>query len=99
MEGVKSDTGMLFAAQIESMESRLHYEMEQVLFTDEPIECWTYPLIQPKLLEEAKKEKRDLNGIPCFIKSFRHCEKTHSVFFCGIFPRNRKTMSRKVEFT
>lgn len=55
MEGVKSDTGMLFAAQIEAMESRLHYEMEQVLFTDEPIECWTYPLIQPKLLEEAKK--------------------------------------------
>ena len=55
MEGVKSDTGMLFATLIESMESRLHYEMEQVLFTDEPIECWTYPLIQPKLLEEAKK--------------------------------------------
>ena len=55
MESAESDTGMLFAAQIKSMESRLHYEIEQVLFTDEPIECWTYPLIEPKLLEEAKK--------------------------------------------
>lgn len=55
MESAESDTGMLFATLIESMESRLHYEMEQVLFADEPIECWTYPLIQPKLLEEAKK--------------------------------------------
>lgn len=47
--------GMLFFADIKSFENELHSEMEKVLITDSLVENWTYPLIQPKLIEEAKK--------------------------------------------
>ena len=33
----------------------LSTEIEKILITDELVENWTYPQIQPKLLEEAKK--------------------------------------------
>ena len=46
--------GMLFFADIKSFENELHSEMEKVLITDSLVENWTYPLIQPKLIEEAK---------------------------------------------
>ena len=46
--------GMLFFADIISFEDELHSEMEKVLITDTLVENWTYPLIQPKLIEEAK---------------------------------------------
>lgn len=45
--------GMLFIADIVSFEE-LHSEIEEILITDTLIENWTYPLIQPKLIEEAK---------------------------------------------
>jgi 8-oxo-dGTP diphosphatase len=45
--------GMLFIADIVSFEE-LHSEMEEILITDTLVENWTYPLIQPKLIEEAK---------------------------------------------
>lgn len=47
--------GMLFLADIKTFENELHSEMEKVLITDTLVENWTYPLIQPKLIEEAKK--------------------------------------------
>lgn len=47
--------GMLFVADILSFEKELHSEIERILITDDPVDNWTYPLIQPKLLEEAKK--------------------------------------------
>ena len=47
--------GMLFFADIKTFEKELHSEMEKVLITDSLVENWTYPLIQPKLIEEAKK--------------------------------------------
>ena len=47
--------GMLYFANIEAFESVLHSEMEKVLITDTLVENWTYPLIQPKLIEEAKQ--------------------------------------------
>ncbi len=47
--------GMLFFADIKSFENELHSEMEKVLITDTLVDNWTYPLIQPKLIEEAKK--------------------------------------------
>lgn len=47
--------GMLFAADIFSFEKELHSEIEKIIITDGPPDNWTYPLIQPKLLEEAKK--------------------------------------------
>ena len=47
--------GMLFAADITSFEKELHSEIEKILITDTPVENWTYPLIQPRLFEEAEK--------------------------------------------
>ena len=47
--------GMLFFADIKTFEPELHSEMEKVLITDALVENWTYPLIQPKLIEEAKQ--------------------------------------------
>ena len=54
---VKGDEsfGMLFAADITSFEKELHSEIEKILITDTPVENWTYPLIQPRLFEEAEK--------------------------------------------
>ncbi|MBP3595593.1 MAG: NUDIX domain-containing protein [Lachnospiraceae bacterium] len=46
--------GMLYYADIFSFEE-LHSEIEEILITDSLVENWTYPLIQPKLLEEAKR--------------------------------------------
>ena len=45
--------GMLFVADVFSFEE-LHSEIEKILITDTLVEEWTYPLIQPKLIEEAK---------------------------------------------
>ncbi len=47
--------GMLFVADVFSFEAELHSEMEKILITDRLVNNWTYPLIQPKLLEEAKR--------------------------------------------
>ena len=47
--------GMLFVADIYSFEKDLHSEIEKILITDQLVDNWTYPLIQPKLLEEAQK--------------------------------------------
>ena len=46
--------GMLYYADIFSFEE-LHSEIEEILIADSLVENWTYPLIQPKLLEEAKR--------------------------------------------
>ena len=46
--------GMLFAAEINSFEGALHSEIAEIFLLDAPPEGnWTYPEIQPKLLEEA----------------------------------------------
>lgn len=45
--------GMLFVADVFSFEE-LHSEIEKILITDTLVENWTYPLIQPKLIVEAK---------------------------------------------
>lgn len=47
--------GMLFYADISSFEPDLHSEIERIVITDELPSAWTYPLIQPKLLEEAMR--------------------------------------------
>lgn len=46
--------GMLFVADIFSFEE-LHSEIEKILITDHLVDDWTYPLIQPRLLEEAQR--------------------------------------------
>lgn len=45
--------GMLYFADISSFEGALHSEIEKILITERPVKNWTYPLIQPRLMEEA----------------------------------------------
>lgn len=55
-EGQSSETfGMLYYADIKTFEQELHSEIEKIIISDELVKNWTYPLIQPKLLEEAKR--------------------------------------------
>ncbi|MGN0520863.1 MAG: NUDIX domain-containing protein [Candidatus Fimenecus sp.] len=53
--------GMLFFAEIAEFATELHSEMEKVLLLDAlPIDpaVWTYPQIQPHLLEEFQRRTR-----------------------------------------
>ena len=54
-ENLEDETfGMLFTADIFSFEE-IHSEIEKIIICDEVVENWTYPLIQPKLLEEVRR--------------------------------------------
>ena len=44
---------MIFVAEIFSF-GEINSEIEKIVITDTLVEEWTYPLIQPKLIEEAK---------------------------------------------
>ncbi len=46
--------GMLYYAEIKSFED-IHSEIEKIIITDNLEVDWTYPLIQPKLIDEAKR--------------------------------------------
>ena len=48
---------MLYYADIKSFDEKLCYEIEKVILTDDLVDNWTYPEIQPKLLEEARRRK------------------------------------------
>ena len=45
--------GMLYYAEVTSFEAELHSEIEKIFLTEELPENWTYPGIQPMLIEEA----------------------------------------------
>ena len=47
--------GMLYVAEIRSFEAELHSEIERIVLLDGLPENWTYPLIQPRFLKEAKR--------------------------------------------
>ena len=48
--------GGLYAAEISAFEEELHSEIEKIVLLEElPEENWTYPDIQPKLLEEVRR--------------------------------------------
>lgn len=47
--------GMLFFANIDSFEAELHSEIEEIALLDELPERWTYPDIQPHLINEAER--------------------------------------------
>ncbi len=54
-ENIDDETfGMLFVADITSFEN-INSEIEKIIIVDELVDNWTYPLIQPKLIAEAKK--------------------------------------------
>ncbi len=55
-ETLENETfGMLYYADIKSFEEELHSEIEKIIITDKLIDNWTYPFIQPKLINEAIK--------------------------------------------
>ncbi len=57
--------GMLFYAEIKEFEIELHSEMERVELFSELPEKWTYPLIQPLLIQEYHRRnniKENFNG-------------------------------------
>ena len=47
--------GMLYFADIKCFETELHSEIEKIAIMDELPELWTYPKIQPHLIDEAKR--------------------------------------------
>ena len=49
--------GKLFYADIHSFEKELHSEIERIAIIDELPVSWTYPEIQPKLIDEAKRRE------------------------------------------
>lgn len=54
-EDIEKETfGMLYTADIFSF-GEICSEIENIILCDELIDNWTYPLIQPKLIEEAKR--------------------------------------------
>lgn len=53
----KETFGMLYFAEIETFEEELHSEIEKIIITDKIVDNWTYPEIQPRLMEEAHRRK------------------------------------------
>ncbi|MBO5071989.1 MAG: NUDIX domain-containing protein [Eubacterium sp.] len=76
--GGQESFGMLYYADIRSFEGELHSEIGEILITDQLPEKWTYPHIQPKLLEEA--EKRGFVGR----KKVCNGEKGRIIFLNGV---------------
>lgn len=53
-EDITAETyGMLFTANVFSF-GNIHSEIEKIIVCDELTDNWTYPLIQPKLIQEAE---------------------------------------------
>lgn len=50
--------GLLCFAEITEFAQELHSEMEKVVLMDELPNAWTYPSIQPKLIEKYLQEKK-----------------------------------------
>ena len=53
--GGEETYGMLYYANVKTLEAELHSEIEKIVITEDLPTNWTYPLIQPKLLAEAEK--------------------------------------------
>ena len=53
--------GLLCYAEITEFATELHSEMEKIVLLDELPEEWTYPLIQPKLIENYLQMKNTID--------------------------------------
>ena len=47
--------GMLYYAEVTFFEGELHSEIEKIVLSESLPKNWTYPDIQPKLMEEAER--------------------------------------------
>ena len=50
--------GMLFYADVKTFEKELHSEIERIVIRDDLPEAWTYPQIQPYLIQEALRRMK-----------------------------------------
>ena len=50
--------GMLYFADVKTFEEELHSEIERIVIQDELPEAWTYPEIQPYLMEEVERRRK-----------------------------------------
>lgn len=48
--------GMLYYAEVTSFEEELHSEIKYILLLSELVENWTYPEIQPRLIEKVREK-------------------------------------------
>lgn len=53
--GGEESFGMLYYAEIRLLENELHSEIEKIIITDKVTVDWTYPEIQPRLMEETER--------------------------------------------
>ena len=53
--GQKESLGMMYYANVFTFEKELHSEIEKIILSDALVENWTYPDIQPKCIEEARR--------------------------------------------
>ena len=51
--------GMLYFAEVSKFEKELHSEIEKVQMFDVLPEHWTYPLIQPLLIDEYNRRRKN----------------------------------------
>ena len=56
--GGQETFGMLFHADVKAFEKELHSEIERIVIQDEMPAAWTYPDIQPHLMEEVQKRMK-----------------------------------------
>lgn len=47
----------MYYAEIRTFQQELHSEMEKICLFDSLPQNWTYPLIQPRLIEEAVRRR------------------------------------------
>ena len=62
--------GMLFYAEVAAFEKELHSEIERIVIQDELPTAWTYPEIQPYLMEEVQK-RRAARQYPAILETER----------------------------
>lgn len=84
--------GMLYFADVKSFECELQSEIECIDFFDELPEKWTYPLIQPLLIEEYERRSakwddwftvEQIDKDTYVVSEYRHREETHCYLLLG----------------
>lgn len=62
-DGGRESFGMLYFADIKEFERELHSEIEKTALMSRLPDSWTYPEIQPRLLEEAGRRNINFSNI------------------------------------
>ena len=55
--------GMLYFAEIREFETELHHEMERIVLSGQLPERWTYPEIQPRLMEKFMTDEKESENL------------------------------------